>query len=237
MRADRPPGEGEQSPREPSSQNRPYRQLARRTENDGLDGDRKVDRLCTIQNRAQRALDQQVRWLRAIDRKSMRILRLNFVVIGLLLTGFSIVTDFGTAGDVGTEPMQSTSQFVNGYTKYGGLSLLLSTVCAGLTYTASTMQLGVGSGLIENIGNRRYDDPQYHEELVRYYADWIDENDGKLSKNAFLITLTTWLAIYGVVMLALGIASPIFDFVPADSFGFLTLLIATLALLSMTEKL
>jgi hypothetical protein len=167
----------------------------------------------------------------------MRILRFNFVIIGLLLTGFSIVTDFGTAGNIGTDRIRSTSQFVNAYTKYGGLSLLLSTTFAGLTYTASTMQLGIGSGLIEEIREESYDRPEYHERLVEYYADWVDENDDKLSVNAFLITLTTWLAIYGVVMLALGVARPVFDFVPNGSFVVVTLSIALLALLSITEKL
>jgi hypothetical protein len=167
----------------------------------------------------------------------MRILRFNFVIIGLLLTGFSLVTDFGTAGNVGIEQEQYTSQFVNVHTKYGSLSLLLSTVCAGLTYTASTMQLGIGSGLIEDIQDRDYYGPKYHEKLVRYYSDWIDQNNGKLSKNAFLITLTTWLAIYGVVMLALGVAHPLLGFVPRSSFSIVTVLLVALALLTMTEKL
>ncbi len=167
----------------------------------------------------------------------MRILRFNFVIIGLLLTGFSVVTDFGTAGTTGTDGLQYTSKFLNLYTKYGGLSLLLSTVCAGLTYTASTMQLGIGSGLIEDIQNRKYHEPEYHEKLVRYYADWINENDDKLTTNAFLITLTTWLAIYGVVMLVLGVASPLLEFIPKVSFIVVTVSVAALALLSMTDKL
>lgn len=236
MTADGPPSE-EQSSQPPSSQSRPYSQLAQQRGSNVSDDEIKGNRLCTIQNRAQRTLDQQVRWIRAIDRKSMRILRFNFVIIGLLLTSFSIVTDFGTAGNVGIQQEQYTSQFVNDHTKYGSLSLLLSTICAGLTYTASTMQLGIGSGLIEDIQNRDYDEPEYHEQLIRYYADWIDENDGKLSKNALLITLTTWLAVYGVVMLALGVAHPIFDFVPSNSFTVVTVFLGGLALLSMTETL
>jgi len=167
----------------------------------------------------------------------MRILRFNFVIIGLLLTGVSIATDFGTAGHVDMDQIRDTSQFVSVYTKYGGLSLLLSTTFAGLTYTASTMQLGIGSGLIEEIREETYDKPEYHESLVEYYADWVDENDDKLSVNAFLITFTTWLAIYGVLMLALGVVRPLFDFVPNGSFVFVTLSMALLALLSMTEKL
>jgi len=167
----------------------------------------------------------------------MRILRFNFVIIGLLLTGVSIATDFGTAGHVDMDQIRDTSQFVSVYTKYGGLSLLLSTTFAGLTYTASTMQLGIGSGLIEEIREETYDKPEYHELLVEYYADWVDENDDKLSVNAFLITFTTWLAIYGVLMLALGVVRPLFDFVPNGSFVFVTLSMALLALLSMTEKL
>lgn len=235
MSADGSPSE-ERPPQPSSSRNRPYGQLAGKRGNNVSDEVR-VDRLSTIQTRAQRTLDQQVRWIRAIDRKSMRVLRFNFVIIGLLLTGFSIVTDFGTAGNAGATQVQDTSLFLNKYTKYGGLSLLLSTTFAGLTYTASTMQLGVGSGLIENIHERKYDEPEYHEKLVRYYADWIDENDRKLSTNAFLITLTTWLAIYGVVVLALGIANPLFEFVPDRSFTVVTLLFAGLVSLSMTEKL
>lgn len=222
---------------QPVPLNQVHRRSAQRDGNDGDDGGVKVDRLCTIQTRAQRTLDQQVRWIRAIDRKSMRILRFNFVIIGVLLTGFSIVTDFGTAGNVAIEQQQYTSKFINDYTKAGSGSLLLSTVCAGLTYTASTMQLGIGSGLIEDIRDRDYNEPGYHEELIRYYADWIDENDGKLSKNAFLITLTTWLAIYGVVTLALGVASPLFDFVPDSSLGLVTGVFTILVLVSMTEKI
>jgi len=167
----------------------------------------------------------------------MRILRFNFVIIGLLLTGLSIATDFGVAGNAGIEQEQYTSQFVNGYTKFGSLSLLLSTVSAGLTYTASTMQLGIGSGLIEDIRARDYHESGYHETLIEYYADWIDQNDGKLAKNALLITLTTWLAIYGVVMLAFGIANPVLTFVLNSSFVIVTVLFVVLALLSMTEKL
>lgn len=236
MGADGSPREDE-LPEQPVPLNDIPRRTARQERENGTDDDVKVDRLCTIQMRAQRTLDQQVRWIRAIDRKSMRILRFNFVIIGLLLTGFSIVTDFGTAGNVGSEQVAYTSQFVNAHTKFGSLSLFLSTVFAGLTYTASTMQLGIGSGLIEDVHNRSYHGPEYHEQLIWYYADWIDQNDGKLSKNAFLITLTTWLAIYGVVMLALGIAHPVFDFVPGNSFTLVTVLLSVLASLSMTETL
>ncbi|WP_135823508.1 hypothetical protein [Halorussus ruber] len=99
------------------------------------------------------------------------------------------------------------------------------------------MQLGIGSGLIEDIQNRKYHEPEYHEKLVRYYADWINENDDKLTTNAFLITLTTWLAIYGVVMLVLGVASPLLEFIPKVSFIVVTVSVAALALLSMTDKL
>lgn len=167
----------------------------------------------------------------------MRILRFNFVILGFLLSVFSLLGDSGIAANAPVDASADETQFINAHTKYGGFALLASTAFAGLTYTASSMQLGVGSPLVRDIGRSNYGCSDFHEDLVDYYADWIEQNQSKLSVNAFLITLTTWLAVYGVVMLSLGIAHPLFDFVPSNSFVWATVGIVALALVSMTEKL
>lgn len=189
---------------------------SRTADGDGSGDTIRVDRLCVLHEHAQRTIDRQVQWTRAIDTKAMRLLRFNVVTIGLLLTALSIAAKFGTgSGDPTQGTVRHTAVFVNLHTIVGGTALLLSTVVAGLAYTASKLQLGLGTGVLLQVQSRDHTDPTYHEELVGgYYPQWIYDNMEKLRRNANLITATVWLVIYGVIPLALGVVHPLFDPVP-----------------------
>lgn len=204
----------------------------------GSDDAIRVDRLCVLHEQAQRTIDRQLQWTRAIDTKAMRLLRFNVVTIGLLLTALSIAAKFGT-GDSMQKMARGFARFVNVHTIIGGSALLLSTVVAGLAYTASELELGLGTGVLVQLQSHDYTSPEYHEELVGgYYPQWIYDNMEKLRWNANLITATVWLVIYGVLLLVVGVVHPLVEPVPGTaSFVLTTAVVGSGAGISATDYL
>ena len=155
---------------------------------------------------AQRTVNEQNQTLNDIDTKAIKILRLNVLLIGTLLTIVSIT-------------LQSPDQFprletlINSFTVLGAGMLLFSAALAALTYTASTNQVGVSYDdmLTLTAGDDEYTDLQILDGLVvEGYADWIKFNDKTNIINSLYITLTILTLIYAISLFSLGIvaASP-----------------------------
>jgi hypothetical protein len=144
---------------------------------------------------ARATLERQLGTLDDIDTKAARILRLNVVVAGALLTVVSITVD----ADVRVSPL------FNVYTVFGASALLGSTVFAALTYTVSDARAGLSATDIRGILAEEYDEDELLEGLVDGYADWIAFNHHENIRNTPLITATVLGLIYAVTGFFIGV--------------------------------
>ncbi|NUB93015.1 hypothetical protein HT576_18575 [Haloterrigena sp. SYSU A121-1] len=151
----------------------------------------------------QRTFDYQVERLQEIDAKAIEILKANLLLIGLVVTGGSIVfqTDIHIMA------------FANLFTIAGGVLLLVSTGLAGVTYTASNLRGGVDTDAVEVALASARADPetragtaQFEERLLRSYGRWIEYNARVTAVNDMFATITVLMVIASLVYVTAGIA-------------------------------
>jgi hypothetical protein len=151
--------------------------------------------------------DYQVERIREIDEKAIEILKANLLLIGLVVTGGSIVVQ--TAIDV--------APFVNAFTIASALLLLVSTGLAGVTYTASNLRGGVDGDAVEVALATARADPaadadRFEVRLLRSYGRWIEYNARVTAVNDMFATITVLMVIaafgYVVAGLAVGALGP-----------------------------
>lgn len=167
----------------------------------GSEPDDDVDIVKISREEAHRVIDNQVQTLNDIDDKAARLLRINLVLLGIILTGISLAVDTGT----GSDSLQVVSDLYNTYTIGGVVMLLLSTGVAAVTYTSSSLQAGVSANDLRMFLDNDFDDRTNLEGLVEGYAEWIEYNYEVNAKNAPLGTLTLLLLIFAMTSLALGV--------------------------------
>ncbi|MCF2207880.1 hypothetical protein KVP02_09495 [Halobacterium salinarum] len=152
---------------------------------------------------ARRTIDKQNEVLNNIDDKAARILRINLVIMGLLLTGLSLA--MGNGGENENLVRETLPNVANIYTESGLIILLFSTALAALTYTASALRIGVTGDSLEQIvfeGNAS--DRKRLRGLAKSYSSWIRRNHQTNAYNAPLATGTLLLLVYSVTLFALG---------------------------------
>lgn len=164
-----------------------------------------VDILSIVREEAHRTIDNQIETLDDIDAKAARILRINLVLLGILLTGLSIAVP---SGGMGGAPV-SYGDLANGYNYAGVLCLLLPTGVAAVTYTSASLQAGIGPAGLREILDNDYTDRQNLAGLVDSYADWIEYNYRVNARNAPLGTLTLLLLVASIVSVTLGVKKAI----------------------------
>lgn len=160
-----------------------------------------VDIVKISREEAHRVIDNQVQTLNDIDDKAARLLRINLVLLGIILTGISLAVDTGA----GSESLQEVSDLYNKYTIGGVVMLLLSTGVAAVTYTSSSLQAGVSANDLRMFLDNDFDDRANLEGLVEGYSEWIEYNYEVNAKNAPLGTLTLLLLIFAMTSLSLGV--------------------------------
>lgn len=169
--------------------------------------------------------DYQVERLREIDNKAIEILKANLLLIGIVVTGGSIVVQ--TTVDLAV--------FLNPFTVVGGLLLLASTGLAAVTYTASDLRGGLDLKAVDAViasergESTSPDDAEFDERLLRSYAEWIDYNARVTAVNDLLATVTVLLIFVAFVYVIAGVVVGAAALSPAESwtsFAVLTLLSA-----------
>lgn len=157
-----------------------------------------------LRKEAQRTLDHQLETLNDIDSKAMAILRINTILIGLVLTVFAIAVDFQEEFPVGN--------FSNEFVFAGVISLLLSSMVAAATYTASDAEVGFSSETIHSVVDADLTEHEFEVGAASSYGHWIEFNDSTNIRNAPLITITSGLLILGILSLSLGVYDAIIDY-------------------------
>lgn len=162
------------------------------------DGD--LDVLALTREELQATFEYQVERLREIDNKAIEILKANLLLIGIVVTGGSVL--------VQTEI--ETGVFLNAFTVTGGVLLLVSTGLASVTYTSSNLRGGLGTDAVEAAieADERSDrerDPMFERRLLRSYARWIGYNARMIAVNDILVTVTVLLVFVAFVYVVAGV--------------------------------
>lgn len=160
----------------------------------------------TMREEGRETVENQISWLERLNEKALGLLRFNAILLGLLVPMLSFLLEFGVIA--GIESLY-TSQMV-----IGVVTLVASTAGAGLTYTSSSMAVGVSDRDVETARRRNLTDAEVHDTLVESYASWIRSNRKTLHRNAGLVTVTVGLTITAIVSLSLGFVSAIFTVIP-----------------------
>lgn len=120
--------------------------------------------------RFERMIDVQIETLNGIDDKAEYLTRFVGVLIGVVLTGLSLIPEFdGVALDTDSLPML-VSIFV-------GIVALLSTLGFSIiTYLSSKFEYGVSASVAEHFASSDLTEDEYAELMLRGYADIIPKN-------------------------------------------------------------
>jgi len=168
------------------------------SENEGLS---EVELLKIAREEAHRTVDNQINTLDGIDEKAAKILRVNLVLIGVVLTGVSVTaTNQGLGEAVG-----SLQALLNWYFVAGVAAIIASTSLAAFTYTATTKRAGMSGRDIDNLLSNEYTPKQNLEGIVESYSTWMEYNFKTNTKTAPLGTGILVLLIYGLVLLSVGV--------------------------------
>lgn len=156
---------------------------------------------------AQRTVDKQATLLDDIDSKAIRLLRVNVLLIGLILTMLSFASR-AEYTDVGT--------FLNVYTGIGILSLVLSSAFAAVTYTTSDLAVGVNPDDVVLLLELDPTSVEFEGVMSKSYARWIRFNERTTVRNTPLITSTVILVIAAIAYLSLGVYVALIGAVPTS---------------------
>jgi len=190
----------------------------------GNGGDAAIDPAvaATTREELRTTFDYQVERLREIDNKAIEILKANLLLIGIVVTGGSIVVQ--TTVDLAV--------FLNPFTVVGGLLLLASTGLAAVTYTASDLRGGLDLKAVDAViaAERGEEDgkgkgpqgagdgdPEFDERLLRSYAEWIDYNARVTAVNDLLATVTVLLIFVAFVYVIAGVVVGAAGLTPIES--------------------
>lgn len=168
--------------------------LERRLRRIDFEGDTEAARKLRVETH--RTLDNQVRSLDGIDSKAIKVLRVNVLLVGLILTALSFAANSRSV---------SVESFLNVYLGTGLLSLLLSSATVAVTYTGSDVNVGVDPDDIANVLELDLSNEEFEAVVAKSYAMWIGFNDSTNVRNTPWITVTILLIVVAIAYLSLGV--------------------------------
>ncbi|WP_276301879.1 hypothetical protein [Halorussus lipolyticus] len=145
---------------------------------------------------ARETLNHQIQALNDMDTKAVKILRVNVLVIGVLLSALS----FGAKSD-----SLAVTDFWSQYFGIGLVLLLTSSATAALTYRTTDFRAGVDSGNVIQVLDHDVTDEELLRVLTKSYAKWIQYNTEANLRNAPWITLTTITLVASLTYFSLGV--------------------------------
>lgn len=182
-----------------------------------------ADLLSDLRAEAQKTVEGQVATLNDIDSKASKILRLNVLLIGVIVSVLSIAS--GSSGDPNSA---AGGSFTNLYMQLGVASLVLSTGLAAITYTVSEQDIGLSSGNLTNLVRADFSYEEAQALLVKNYIVRINFNRSTNIRNIPLITSTIVFVVVGVAFLTLGVYEATVAEVPNRLFGAILILLAAI---------
>lgn len=153
-----------------------------------------VSRLSRTCDESRLVVTQQIAAVRQIDRKAIKILRANILLLGLVFTALSILVR--TDVDPG--------QFINLHVVIGGLALFISAFFAATTYLVTEVETGVGATAVRRSADGDLTETEFHRKLAKGYANWISHNESAIRVNALFASLMVISVVNGLTFLVSG---------------------------------
>lgn len=140
---------------------------------------------------ARTVLDHQISILNDIDNKATKTVRITAVILGIVVSAPSVI--------------QNPLNFVNQFTKWGVVGLVLS-ICLGMfTYSSSSPDLGPNPADINRMLDNKYREDEWLVLLLDSYQDWIDRTQQVNRFNGVFLALSQLSLITSLALLAWGV--------------------------------
>lgn len=151
-------------------------------------------------NRLERAMDTQIQILEGIDNKAEHATRLIALLIGIVFSVISLVTQ------IGRTPLSPPSFAVIGAFGLGVTGLLVAMGTAIITYLSSQYKIGLHDDVGAILSDPSYAIrmPEHLRNVLGTYAFVIGQNRRVNESNIFWFRLTLLFLLYGVLFIALS---------------------------------
>ncbi|WP_128476713.1 hypothetical protein [Halorussus pelagicus] len=110
---------------------------------------------------ARESLSETIDAIRCTEESAMRMLRIDLVILSLSLTAAS--------------SFQFTTQFVNGLTVLGFVSVVFSAVVAVVATFGSEQPTGVSEAYLREFQQASWSEREWNEWMLREYSEWLAE--------------------------------------------------------------
>ncbi len=163
------------------------------------------DRFDVLHEEVRQTINKQHQEILETDKKAGKILRINILTFGAVLTAISLLIRFNSSSET---PLINSflSPMSLLFFGCGLITLGASAVIAAITYSASPIQIGVGGRDLQWIFENGMDSEEpIKPDLLAGYSTWIRLNEFPISTNHFRLTLTMLLAAVSIVLMGLGL--------------------------------
>lgn len=175
-------------------------------ENDAVSGgvdestpaDHDLESLRLAQSEARAVLDHQIQTISDVDDKAAKTFRLDVILLGLLVTAASFVAQVNSV---------ELSPYVNVFTVSAVVALIVSFLCAVLTYTGTETETGMDPSGIDRLISNRYSEKEWLVLLLRSEAEWMRQNERRHSTDVRYLYWSHGAVFVAILLLVLGIAT------------------------------
>lgn len=157
--------------------------------------------LTVLRSEADETVDRQLDALADIDDKASRMLRLNVLLVGVVVSALSIASRLDVHPESGGPVI---GQFRNIYVELAIASFVLSTALAAVTYTATEYDVGISAENAMELLGAELSAETVETLLVKNYVVRINFNRSVNIRNIPLVTATIVFAVTGVILFTLG---------------------------------
>lgn len=140
---------------------------------------------------ARTVLDHQISILNDIDNKATKTVRITALILGIVVSAPSIIKNPNT--------------YINTFTEWGVVGLVLSIALGMFTYSTSSPDLGPNSEDINRLLDNKYREDKWLVLLLDSYEDWIDRTQRVNRFNGVYLALTQISLIMSLILLAIGV--------------------------------
>ena len=157
--------------------------------------------LGTLRSEANLTVERQLSTLADIDDKASRMLRLNVLLVGVVVSALSITSrlEGNSAGGASV-----IGRFQNVYVELAVASFVLSSALAAITYSATEYDVGISTENATKLLGAGLSEKRIETLLVKNYAARVNFNRSINVRNLPLVTATIVFAVGGILLFALG---------------------------------
>lgn len=157
----------------------------------------RVRRARLARQEARETIDEQTETLSDIDEKAIQIFRANIILATILVSTVSVAISFESG---------SPGMLLTPYTKTAACLLFVSTIVAAITYTSTSVRIGVSKTDISNrVLDLKYDYDLVEEGIASEYGEWIQYNYERNASNSLLFTISLLSVVASICYLIVGI--------------------------------